>query len=154
MKKWHNFYLGIWDTAGQERFTRISSYYCRGAQAAILAYDITDRESFEALDKYMRYLADAEKDCMIYVIGTKADLVSEDPTRRKVTSEEGQQYAWQHRGSFCETSAKDNVNVATVFDRIGYHSFAGKLSGEDVQMTRTPPVEVNPESDKSCCAVQ
>ena len=35
--------LGIWDTAGQERFDSLSSFYCRGARAAIICYDVTDR---------------------------------------------------------------------------------------------------------------
>ena len=41
--------LGIWDTAGQERFDSLSSFYCRGARAAIICFDLTDRASFECL---------------------------------------------------------------------------------------------------------
>ena len=43
--------LGIWDTAGQERFDSLSSFYCRGARAAIICYDLTDRASFECLQQ-------------------------------------------------------------------------------------------------------
>lgn len=160
MKKWKNFYFGIWDTAGQERFTKISSYYCRGAQAAILAYDITDRDSFNALDSYAKFLADADKDCQIVVIGTKLDLAVD----RQVSQEEGEQYARGHRGSFYETSAKDNSNVTVVFDRIGYQCFAGKLSSEelpgsstiDVGNSRMVVAAAQPatDSDKTCCSVQ
>lgn len=35
--------LGIWDTAGQERFDSLSSFYCRGARAAIICFDLTDK---------------------------------------------------------------------------------------------------------------
>ena len=31
------------DTAGQERFDSLSSFYCRGARAAIICFDLTDR---------------------------------------------------------------------------------------------------------------
>ena len=43
--------LGIWDTAGQERFDSLSSFYCRGARAAIICFDLTDRASFECLQQ-------------------------------------------------------------------------------------------------------
>jgi small GTP-binding protein len=35
--------LGIWDTAGQERFDSLSSFYCRGARAAVICFDLTNR---------------------------------------------------------------------------------------------------------------
>lgn len=41
--------LGIWDTAGQERFDSLSSFYCRGARAAIICFDLTDRASYDCL---------------------------------------------------------------------------------------------------------
>ena len=37
------------DTAGEERFAGLSSFYCRGAGAAILAFDATNYESFQQL---------------------------------------------------------------------------------------------------------
>merc|ERR1719403_350883 len=37
----------IWDTAGQEKFKSLVPMYYKGAQAALVVYDITDRESFE-----------------------------------------------------------------------------------------------------------
>ncbi|KAL1430619.1 hypothetical protein MTO96_014813 [Rhipicephalus appendiculatus] len=43
----HN--IAIWDTAGQERYVGLSIFYCRNADVAIMAYDVTSRESFKAL---------------------------------------------------------------------------------------------------------
>jgi Ras-related protein Rab-18 len=43
------FKLSIWDTAGQERFRTLTSSYYRGAQGVILMYDISNRETFDAL---------------------------------------------------------------------------------------------------------
>lgn len=100
---------------------------------------------------------------MLAVIGTKLDLVEDKPEKRQVTPEEGQQYAARMRASFYETSAKDNVNVTAVFDRIGFQSFASKLSSEEVSSNT---VDVNnsrvvvaaarpaPGATRSCCSVQ
>ena len=47
--------LTVWDTAGQERFRTLTSSYYRGAHAVVFAYDVTRRETFDALeDVWMR----------------------------------------------------------------------------------------------------
>ena len=38
--------IQLWDTAGQERFRTITQSYYKGAMGVILAYDVTDQESF------------------------------------------------------------------------------------------------------------
>lgn len=43
-----------WDTAGQERFRTITTSYYKGAQAIIIVYDITDKESFEHVKNWMQ----------------------------------------------------------------------------------------------------
>lgn len=39
--------LQIWDTAGQERFRTITSAYYKGAHGIIMAYDLTNEQSFQ-----------------------------------------------------------------------------------------------------------
>merc|ERR1719238_1001480 len=53
LKYWKDFKFGVWDTAGQEKYDSLSSFYCRGAGAAVLVYDVGDLGSFEALPKYI-----------------------------------------------------------------------------------------------------
>lgn len=48
----------IWDTAGQERYRAIAKMYYQDAQAAILVYDITSKESFADLKYWYRELAE------------------------------------------------------------------------------------------------
>jgi len=42
----------LWDTAGQEEFDAITKAYYRGAQACVLAFSTTDRDSFEAIHSW------------------------------------------------------------------------------------------------------
>lgn len=84
--------LQIWDTAGQERFRSISRLYYRGANAAILCYDVTNRKSFEEMGGWLRELrencgwGDGE-DMILHVVGTKSDVVAENPKLREVPFE-------------------------------------------------------------------
>ena len=109
--------LGIWDTAGQERFDSLSSFYCRGARAAIICYDLTDRSSFDCLQsKWIRKVAEeAEAGCHLCIVGTKLDLVQEGKARRAVRVDEVEALAAKHRAHLFETSAKQGDGVGDIF---------------------------------------
>ncbi|KAJ7225543.1 P-loop containing nucleoside triphosphate hydrolase protein [Mycena pura] len=66
--------LQLWDTAGQERFRSVTRSYYRGAAGALLVYDITNRESFSNLS---RWLADARAlaspHLVVVLVGNKSD---------------------------------------------------------------------------------
>ncbi|TPX07652.1 uncharacterized protein E0L32_010650 [Thyridium curvatum] len=80
--------LQIWDTAGQERFRSISRLYYRGANACILCYSITDANSFAEMGMWLTELRrNLPADIVLHVVGTKADIVTRDPTRREVPFE-------------------------------------------------------------------
>ena len=44
----------IWDTAGQESFRSITKIFYRGAHAAIMAYSIVKKETFEDLEDWLK----------------------------------------------------------------------------------------------------
>lgn len=46
--------LMLWDTAGQEEFDAITKAYYRGAQACVVAFSTTDRDSFSAVRKWKK----------------------------------------------------------------------------------------------------
>lgn len=70
--------LQIWDSAGYERFRIMTSSYYKGAHGIIMAYDVTNKESFDHLNTWLKevqlYAPDTAK---IVVVGNKCDLISE-----------------------------------------------------------------------------
>eukprot|EP00920_Eleutheroschizon_duboscqi_P014972 GHVT01034579.1.p1 GENE.GHVT01034579.1~~GHVT01034579.1.p1 ORF type:complete len:215 (+),score=17.93 GHVT01034579.1:749-1393(+) len=103
--------LQIWDTAGQESFRSITRSYYRGAAGALLVYDITRRDTFNHLTRWLDEVRQNSNPYMtIMLIGNKSDL-----ERREVSTEEGAQFAREHELIFLETSAKTAENVEEAF---------------------------------------
>ena len=44
----------VWDTAGQERYRAVTAAYYRGAVGALIVYDITQRDSFENCERWLK----------------------------------------------------------------------------------------------------
>nr|BAG85378.1 Rab5-GTP binding protein [Periplaneta americana] len=97
----------IWDTAGQERYHSLAPMYYRGAQAAIVVYDIPNQDTFGRAKNWVKELhKQASPPIVIALAGNKADLAN----KRVVEFEEAQQYADENRLLIMETSAKTMVN--------------------------------------------
>jgi len=102
----------IWDTAGQERYHSLAPMYYRGAQAAIIVYDITSQDTFVRAKSWVKELQrQASSNIVIALAGNKADLAG----KRAVEFEEAQQYADENSLLFMETSAKTAQNVNEIF---------------------------------------
>eukprot|EP00056_Hartaetosiga_gracilis_P020331 m.18842 g.18842 ORF g.18842 m.18842 type:complete len:213 (+) comp8367_c0_seq3:245-883(+) len=107
--------LNIWDTAGQERFKGIAPLYYRGADAALVVYDISKADSFEKAKDWVRLLQlDASPQVVIALVGNKLDR-AQDPGGRQISTSEGQQYAEEESLLFMEVSAKTGENIEESF---------------------------------------
>ncbi|KAK3409933.1 hypothetical protein EUGRSUZ_J01998 [Eucalyptus grandis] len=105
----------IWDTAGQERSRAITSQYYRGAVGALLVYDITKRQTFDNIERWLRQLRElAGSDIVIMLAGNKSDLNH----IRAVPVEDGQAFADKEGLLFLETSALDATNIERAFQTI------------------------------------
>ncbi|XP_073425325.1 ras-related protein Rab-24 [Dendrobates tinctorius] len=113
-----NVTLGIWDTAGSERYEAMSRIYYRGAKAAIVCYDLTDRSSFERVKFWVNELQNFEEHCRIYICGTKSDLVEYDKGMRQVDFHDVQDYADEIKAHLCETSSKTGQSVDELFQKV------------------------------------
>jgi len=104
--------LQIWDTAGQESFRSITRSYYRGAAGALLVYDITRRDTFAHLTRWLEEARqNGNENMTIMLIGNKCDLEH----RRQVSIEEGKKFAEENGLMFLETSAKTAHNVEEAF---------------------------------------
>mmetsp|Transcript_15853 Transcript_15853/g.38899 ORF Transcript_15853/g.38899 Transcript_15853/m.38899 type:complete len:277 (-) Transcript_15853:117-947(-) len=105
--------IQIWDTSGQDQFKRLASMYYKQAAAAIICYDISSPETFEAVRSWIDELqSNATSRIVIGICATKSDLV------RNADTSEVEQLAEQTGAIFFNTSAKDNTNVHLLFEKI------------------------------------
>jgi Ras-related protein Rab-5C len=105
----------LWDTAGQERYRALAPMYYRNADAAVLVFDVTDNESFEALQSWFYELQKNVPDCIIVLCGNKLDL----DNQRKVTKEAAQEYANEKECPLIEVSSKTGQNIPELFNKLG-----------------------------------
>uniref|UniRef100_A0A4W6CK95 small monomeric GTPase n=1 Tax=Lates calcarifer TaxID=8187 RepID=A0A4W6CK95_LATCA len=108
----------IWDTAGQERYHSLAPMYYRGAQAAIVVYDITNEAPLVQQlmiacigNWYNELQRQASPNIVIALSGNKADLAN----KRAVDFQDAQSYADDNSLLFMETSAKTSMNVNEIF---------------------------------------
>ncbi|CAF94102.1 unnamed protein product [Tetraodon nigroviridis] len=84
--------LQIWDTAGQERYRTITTAYYRGAMGFILMYDITNEESFNAVQDWATQIKTYSWDnAQVIMVGNKCDMAEE----RVIPPEKGKHLADQ-----------------------------------------------------------
>ncbi|XP_078458176.1 ras-related protein Rab-5C-like [Lampetra fluviatilis] len=144
----------IWDTAGQERYHSLAPMYYRGAQAAIVVYDITRKDTFVRAQEWVKELQRrGPPRIVIALAGNKADLEA----KRDLETEAGKQYAEDLGLLFMETSALTAMNVQDVFQALA--SKLPRRSQEDsqrlqsnnaIRLEQTVESAAEPESS-SCC---
>lgn len=80
-----------------------------------MVYDITRKESFENIDRWLKELKDhADSNIVIMLVGNKCDMQH----LKAVSTDEGSLYAQKNNLSFIETSALDSTNVESAFRTI------------------------------------
>ena len=148
--------LQIWDTAGQERFKNITASYYRGGNGVLVVYDITDRDSFTNLTSWLIEIEkNANKNVFKLLIGNKNDLESE----RKVTTEEGKEFADSNGMKFIETSAKTADKVYEAFELLTKEIIKNNLNKDKVITNKATErkielnkgADLNKKKEKGCC---
>ena len=110
------FKIQLWDSAGQEKYRSLIPSYLRGASIIFLVYDLTWRESFDAIKSWLGFVNQytSKDQVKLVLVGNKSDL------ERKVKNEEGKKLAEKEGMLFFETSAKTADGIVDMF----YTSFS------------------------------
>ncbi|KAK1694358.1 hypothetical protein QYE76_011055 [Lolium multiflorum] len=97
------------------KYRAVTSAYYRGALGALLVYDITKRQSFDHIPRWLEELrGHADKNIVIMLVGNKSDLEDE----RAVSTEDAKEFAEKENLFFLETSAMQATNVENSFQTV------------------------------------
>jgi Ras-related protein Rab-1A len=145
--------LQIWDTAGQERFRSITRTYYRGANAIIITYDITNKNSF---DRIKEWISEIERnnnlEPIIMILGNKKDL----DYKRTISYETAKELADNLNIIYYEVSAMKNINIDECFNHLTQelcNDFEKKQkdSEKNVEKNNICFFEIDVVTKKKCC---
>ena len=104
--------IQLWDICGSECFRSVIPNFYRNASGAVVAYDISDKWSFDQVKTWIEDVkAYSNTEINIVIVGTKCDILD-----REVTEEEGKKLADELGVKYFETSAKTGYNVNEAYN--------------------------------------
>ena len=108
--------LQIWDMCGSDNYRAVLLNLYRNAKVGILVYDVTSRESFNNLEKWIEDLKEVSYNySKIILIGNKSD----ETEKRAVSYEEGQEMCKNNELEFfAEVSAKNGFTSPNFLELI------------------------------------
>ena len=138
--------LQIWDTAGQDRFRSITKNLYKGAAGIMLIYDITNRNTFDNVKKWVNSIKEeVTSKVVIILVGNKIDL----DKKRQVQTDEGEQIAEEFDMPFFECSALTGENINSAFETLAKKlvevKAKAKQHGEQLKQNK------DGGEKKSCC---
>jgi len=82
----------IWDMKDRSRFRFLFPVFCRGACAGLLCFDLSNKESFSDLNRWIAVFKENVKELPIILIGTKSNIthreVSENAIKNLIVKED------------------------------------------------------------------
>ncbi len=100
--------LTAYDTAGSESYMSMTQKYVRDKHCIMFTYDITQRSTFDDLEKWYKWADEIRRpDSICILIGTKLDLREE----RQVNFFEALKWSKNNKMSYFEVSSKESSNV-------------------------------------------
>jgi Ras-related protein Rab-18 len=106
--------LTVWDTCGQEKFRAITRQYFKDAHGIVLVYDVENKSSFDGLSLWLNEIySNTKADISIVLVANKIDILD-----RKISKEEGQEFASKNNLLYVETSSKEGINIDEPFEKL------------------------------------
>lgn len=122
--------IAIWDTAGQEKFKCITKSFYKGAHGILIIYDVTDYKTFSNIIEWVYSIREvANKSIKLMLIANKIDL-----DHRVVSTEEGKKIADDNNCFYMETSAKTNLHIDKVFEKITKEIYEEACAIKEIEM--------------------
>lgn len=105
--------LSIWDFGGEEKYRILLPTYVKGASAALLLYDTTDKSTLEDIRNWVKIIDENSKDIIKIIIGTKIDLKE----NREISKADALKISEKFKcyGEPVGTSSKTGENVEEAF---------------------------------------
>lgn len=139
--------IQLWDTAGQEQYRALGPVYFRSAAAALVVFDLTNRESFNNLMDWIKaFRSVSGENTVLIVIGNKCDL-----SDRQIQTIEAKEWAKDHDCSYVETSAKTGQGVKVLFDALVTSVAQANFEDGTNHAIRRQMLESNDQNRRSCC---
>jgi small GTP-binding protein len=101
--------LSFWDTNGTEAFKAVTPFYLRDSEAVILVFDVTDPQTLQDLDGWVRLAVDSCRDVPLFVVANKIDLDAQ------VGREDARRFADAWEATVFEVSALRGDGVGELF---------------------------------------
>jgi small GTP-binding protein len=142
--------MQLWDTAGQEKYRALAPMYYRSADVAILVYDVTQLDSFEAMEQWSNELAEkAPPNLQLIIVGNKVDLKDD----RVVQTEAAQQWTKDHNAKvYVEVSAKTGTGIMELFATAAELVTTARQMSSQMKTEKTNLVPRNEEpGGDGCC---
>ena len=118
----------IWDLAGQSQFKRVRQTYVENAEAGIVVFDVTRKETFDNLENWHNEIKEASPSISLVLVGNKIDLTDD----RQVTTEDGQALAQKLGLTYIETSAKNGTNIQDAFKMLALQMIKRFVVAEEI----------------------
>ncbi|MCF2137622.1 MAG: GTP-binding protein [Candidatus Thorarchaeota archaeon] len=108
--------LTLIDLGGQADFRELRTQYYKGAHAVIFVYDVSDRSTFDSLERWIYGVQEnittrEGRELIPLLIANKID----QSETREVSPDEGHSFAERWDFRYGEASAKDGTNVHSLF---------------------------------------
>ncbi len=118
----------MWDLAGQAQFKRVRQSYISKAEAGVLVFDVTRKETFDSVENWHKEIVGVSPTISLVLVGNKVDLTED----RVVSAEEGEEISKRLNLSYIETSAKTGENINDAFKMLALQMIKKFIVTEEV----------------------
>lgn len=148
--------LQIFDSIGKDQCKQVTKNFLVKVQGIILVYDITNQESFDNIDTWIKTIRNINESIPIILIANKCDKKDD----RIVSFNEGDEIAAKNNMTFVECSAMTGINIKDCFDKMAemiFNNFKNKphtLNDDELMfenMGNRESITYKDKNDNKCC---